>query len=434
MKADVRDGERPTPPGDTLDVPSAITRAKHEWECTVDALPNLVCLLDGDCRIVRINRVIEHWSCGSVAAALQRDPHDVLHRNCNAAGCELRQSLTDAWRRLRTQGPCEFEVRDAILDRALQVHLKPIRPGFQGITDPGDTIAVLVVADVTELHVAQQALSNLNTALEGRVRERTAKLADANRDLQNEVIHREAAEEALRASRHELAVLTQQLMNAQEVERKRIAGELHDSVGQALGAIKYGLECGVELARQARLQDSRPILARAIAGVQGVIEEIRSIAMNLRPSVLDDLGAASAVSWFCRKFSADFPSIEMRADINASNTDIPVRLATAVFRSVQELLNNVAKHAHAQQVVVALWRDAALLTLEVRDDGVGLDESGKTASLRHGHGIRNLRERADMTGGQFSLLSSSAGGTLARIEWRLATVESQPAGAAQPTP
>ena len=106
------------------------------------------------------------------------------------------------------------------------------RPGFQGITDPGDTIAVLVVADVTELHVAQQALSNLNTALEGRVRERTAKLADANRDLQNEVIHREAAEEALRASRHELAVLSQQLMNAQEVERKRIAGELHDSVGQ----------------------------------------------------------------------------------------------------------------------------------------------------------------------------------------------------------
>ncbi|TLZ34087.1 MAG: hypothetical protein E6K25_00590, partial [Gammaproteobacteria bacterium] len=121
-----------------------------------------------------------------------------------------------------------------------------------------EPLAVAVLADVTALHLAREALSTINLELESRVRLRTDALADANRDLQNEIVRREAAEQALRRSRNELAALSRQLITAQEMERKRIARELHDSVGQQLSAIKYGLERGAELVQQA--PRSRPYL------------------------------------------------------------------------------------------------------------------------------------------------------------------------------
>ena len=91
-----------------------------------------------------------------------------------------------------------------------------------------------MVNDLSALYRAQDALERLNSSLESRVRVRTQALADANRDLQNEIIRREQAEVALRASRNELMALSEQLIGAQEGERKRIAVELHDSVGQSL--------------------------------------------------------------------------------------------------------------------------------------------------------------------------------------------------------
>jgi len=108
-----------------------------------------------------------------------------------------------------------------------------------------------------------------------------------------------------------------------------------------------------------------------------------------------------------------------------SDADVPERLGTTVFRSVQELLNNVAKHAQAHKVVVSLSRRVDRLVLEVNDDGVGLGSTTPPSALRSGRGIHNLRERAEMTGGQFTLSSGQSGtGSQARIEWRLAAAES----------
>ncbi|TLY93737.1 MAG: hypothetical protein E6K44_03925 [Gammaproteobacteria bacterium] len=402
----------------TPGVSAAIARAKLEWECTVDALPDLICLLDGRGRVLRVNRVCERWNLGSIAEVLGRELHDVLHANCSAGACQLHESLRSGWLSLQGEGPVEFELRDAILERALHVTLRRMTPGAASTaTEP---LAVAVLADVTALHLAREALSTINLELESRVRLRTDALADANRDLQNEIVRREAAEQALRRSRNELATLSRQLITAQEMERKRIARELHDSVGQQLSAIKYGLERGAELMQQARPQDSQPILQRAIASLQEAMEEIRGIAMNLRPAVLDDLGAASAVSWFCREFAQSYPTLTLREAVAVVDADIPERLSTSVFRSLQELLNNVAKHAQARQVVVSLARSADQLVLEVTDDGVGLAASVSSASMRSGRGMRNLRERAEMTGGQMRLQPGAAGvGTQARIEWQL---------------
>jgi len=181
----------------------------------------------------------------------------------------------------------------------------------------------------------------MNLELESRVRTRTAALADANRDLQNEVVRRESAEEELRHSRDELAILSRQLITAQEVERKRIARELHDSVGQALSAIKYSLERGAELSESVALARSPTAIASSGRRPAGCHRRNPRNRDELRPSVLDDLGAASAVSWFCREFAQSSGDRAAGGSLLA-DLAVPERLSTAVFRSLQELLNNVA--------------------------------------------------------------------------------------------
>jgi signal transduction histidine kinase len=259
----------------------------------------------------------------------------------------------------------------------------------------------------------------LNESLEARVQARTSELEHANRDLQNEIVRRELAEDALRQSRNDLALLSQQLIKAQENERRRISQELHDSVGQSLSAIKYSLERATELHRKGRTADAQPLLARTVQRVQETISEIRSIAMNLRPSVLDDLGVASALAWLCREFSETYAHIGMHTSISAVDGDVPHRLATTVFRCTQELLNNVAKHAKATHVSVALSRETSTVILIVCDDGVGLPDASSSGSFSNGHGIRNLRERTQMTGGKLTLVSEPGCGTRARIDWLL---------------
>jgi len=348
-----------------------------------------------------------------------------MHEHCGPDACALQTALSTAEAAARAGETREFELRDPTLGRALHVTLRPMTSVGGDATPSTDGFAAAIVADVTALHLAREALHAVNAELETRVRLRTDELADANRDLQNEIMRREAAEQALRRSRNELEILSRQQIAAQETERKRIARELHDSVGQQLSAIKYSLE-RIEPARQGRMAEGQlQVLRRAITGLQDVLEELRSIAMNLRPAVLDDLGAASAVSWFCREFAQSYPTLQLQEAVSVSDADVPERLGTTVFRSVQELLNNVAKHAQAHKVVVSLSRRVDRLVLEVNDDGVGLGSTTPPSALRSGRGIHNLRERAEMTGGQFTLSSGQSGtGSQARIEWRLAAAES----------
>lgn len=397
---------------------AAILRAKDEWECTVDALPDLICLLDPAGKVVRVNRVVEHWQLHSLAEALGLDLHTLLHPRCAESDCALGTAVVCAWGNLQQSADAqEFELRDPLLGRALHVTLRVMPPDADAKME---SLSVALIADVTALHLAREALNAINQDLEMRVRSRTAELAEANRDLQNEIARREGAEQAVRRSRNELAMLSHQLMIAQEAERKRIARELHDSIGQQLSAIKYTLERiehRAERDGQARIQ-----IERAVAALQETLDDLRNIAMNLRPAVLDDLGAVSAVSWFCRQFAQNYPQLILRERITVADADVPERLSTAVFRSLQEMLNNVAKHAQAREVAVTLSRAPGQLILEVEDDGIGIQPRTPEAGTHTGRGLRNLRERASMTGGEFTVGNRPAGGgTHARIEWQLAS-------------
>jgi len=398
---------------------AAIEKAKHEWEFTVDALTAMVCLLDPDGIVLRANRVVEHWGLGSVSGVIGKSVHSVLHPACSTADCEVARGLREAFLKLRNGFAQEFEVYSSDSDRTLQYVLRPMRTGDDTAAPPKDARNVLVVTDVSALSRAQRALENLNLDLESRVELRTRELHESNRELRNEVARREHAELELRASRNNLALLSEQLIQAQEVERRRIALELHDSVGQSLSAIKYTLERAIIMVQRGNLGSPESVLTLAVQRIHETADGIRAISMNLRPQMLDTLGAASATSWFCRGFAEIYPTLTVRAEITAQNSEIPKRISTHLYRCVQELLNNVAKHADAGTVWVTLKREGPRLSLEVRDDGSGIETLEDDPARLHGSGIRNLRERADMTGGQFTLASSPSGGTTAQIIWPL---------------
>lgn len=400
---------------------AAIEKAKLEWESTADAMAALVCLLGGDGRVLRANRVVEDWALGTVGGVIGRDAHELLHPNCKIARCPLGGFIEHALAEIKRGKRRQFELQEPLGARHVHFTLRPMRLR-RGAGTERDAFAIFVASDVSALFRAQDALERLNSSLEVRVRARTQALADANRDLRNEIVRREGAEVALRSSRNELVALSEQLIRAQENERKRIAVELHDSVGQSLSAVKYTLERGLEMLRQPRLGKPKEVFELAVRRIQEAAENIRAISTDLRPKILDDLGAASAVQWFCRDFAEIYPGLTINTELAVSDRDVPGRLATVVYRCVQELLNNVAKHAHARNVWVMLAREDDVLTLQVRDNGVGLEQA-TPESRRHGSGLRNLRERAQMTGGQFSCTAAPGSGTLAQLTWNLGDAE-----------
>ncbi|MBS0394460.1 MAG: hypothetical protein JSR54_07510 [Proteobacteria bacterium] len=398
---------------------ASIHAAKREWELTADALPEVVGLVDARHRVVRINRALERWSLGTVKDALRRDLHDVLHARCEDPGCALAGALGGALAMLATEEAAAFELADERSGRDLVVLLR------RAAEDPRDAPdarahAAFVVQDVTSLRSIERELKTLNHALEQRVEERTEELTATNRLLREEVTRRSEIERDLLDSQRELEGLSDRLMSTQEEERQRIAQDLHDSIGQSLGALKYSLERAQVLLRRFDNAAAASLLESTVLRIQRLMTEVRSISMNLRPAVLDDLGAASAVRFLCREWHDVYQDIAIDTDIAVDDADIPQALGTNVFRAVQESLNNVARHANAQRVEVSMRVVEGHLKVAIRDDGAGFALSGDVRRLVDRpelRGLRGLRERAARAGGRCDVSSAPGRGTTVLLEW-----------------
>jgi signal transduction histidine kinase len=402
---------------------AAIHHAKVEWELTADALPEVVGLLDRRGRVVRVSRALERWGLGDVRAAIGRDLHAVLHPDCAAEDCALRAAVANAWPEFNLASFASFEHSDTVLGLDLVVAFKPASPAMA--VPPGGPWhrVAFSVTNVTSLRRAERELTVLNRTLEQRVAERTAEITESNRALRDEIARRGEAERSLRSSQLELQGLSERLMSAQEEERKRIAQDLHDSVGQSLSAIKYSLERAQVLARRQETKDAAEAVEAAVTRVQRVMDDVRGISMNLRPALLDDLGAASAVRWLCREWHDVYNDIAIDTDISVTDTEIPPLLGTSVFRAVQESLNNVARHAGARRVQVRMRLEDGTLSVTVADDGTGFAINGDVRRLveRPGlQGLRGLRERAEQTGGRCQVASAPGRGTTVCLEWPVA--------------
>lgn len=238
-------------------------------------------------------------------------------------------------------------------------------------------------------HAEITAWSN---GLETRVKERTQALEKLNTELQRQ-----------EAERRELL---ERVINAQEEERKRVARELHDETGQALTALLMSLE-SVEANLPEIAAPLREPLGRTRELTQHALQELRTIIYDLRPSVLDDLGLVPAIRRFAeQRLEAQDIAVEIEAN-SWSKQRLPSAVETVLFRVMQEAVNNVARHAEASHVHIALETCGDTVTAQVEDDGKGFELEGP----RQGWGLVGMRERVKLVGGTVEVESASGKGT-----------------------
>ncbi len=239
----------------------------------------------------------------------------------------------------------------------------------------------------------------------------TARLETMVAKLRHEVAERIRAENELQKSQELLRQLAAYQEQVKEDERKRIAREIHDDLGQNLMALRIDASI-----LHARTGSTHPLLNEkvklALHHIDNTIKAVRTIINNLRPSVLD-LGLHAAIEWqvneFCRR-----TGIECRiAKDDAPDFELDDQRATALFRILQESLTNVARHAQATQVDIELQRKGNAFFMQIRDNGVGIFPSCRRKP--NSFGLLGIGERVSMLGGRFSVDSESGKGTLLSI-------------------
>lgn len=228
--------------------------------------------------------------------------------------------------------------------------------------------------------------------------------------------------EQIWAGRRRLQMLSQELLEVQEAERRHISRELHDEIGQALTAVKVNIQAAMRMSGTSSLN---PYLEESISTVERTLDQVRNLSLDLRPSILDDLGVVAAVRWYLDRqahragfkanFKADMPKIRVPAD-----------LETTCFRIVQEAITNAVRHSQAENVWVTIQQcNVDELELIIQDDGVGFDVN---AVMQPGAGdlslgVLGMHERAELIGGRLEIRSDQVRGTEIRAVFPLTKTE-----------
>ena len=264
--------------------------------------------------------------------------------------------------------------------------------------------------------VALAAVANKST----EYKEEDARQIDAFATNVQVIMESQRSREALTKSEEELRILSSQLLTAQELERGRIARELHDGIGQSLSAIKFRVEDAVGQIAKGLPDSGAHSLNSLIPLIQSTVEEVRRITMDLRPATLDDLGILVTIGWFCREFQNTYSTVRIDKDISIDESDVPESLKIVIYRVLQEALNNVAKHSGADRVTIALKKRNSDIELAIEDNGCGFDleESLSGDSSERGFGLGSMKERIEFSGGSFSIESAGQKGTVIAAFWK----------------
>jgi signal transduction histidine kinase len=205
-------------------------------------------------------------------------------------------------------------------------------------------------------------------------------------------------------------------LEAQENERKLVAQEIHDSIGGGLAAIKFALEEKLESMGQNPSHDVIS-LEKIISHVNETISESRRISVNLRPSLLDDLGLLATISWFCREFEKMHLDLKIEQQLEVEENEIPKMSKVVVYRVLQEAMNNVAKHSDATRVRLHLAKNDNQIEFSVADNGCGFDPEEKfsESTTVSGFGLPGMRDRTLLCDGKFEISSEMGKGTTVHI-------------------
>jgi two-component system sensor histidine kinase UhpB len=313
-------------------------------------------------------------------------PHDV----------EENKRLFD--RMIRDSIPFQMERRLIRRDGSILWANVSVSPILDASGNPISAVGVEV--DISARKQAEESVRQLNLELESRVEMRTAELQAMNQVLQE--------------SRRRLQILSQRLVQVQEEERRSLARELHDSVGQSLMALKLNLTIIQGEISKGYTEQLEMRLADSIELVGEVITLVRDVMSNLRPTILDDYGLESALQTYVHEFQTRYGipvQFEKRTPpIPRLDSSIEITL----LRISQEALTNIARHSQASQAVLALQLDEKQVYLTIEDNGIGIPPL-EGAKRRRSHGLKIMQERAEALEGTLTIRSTSGKGTKLEI-------------------
>lgn len=375
---------------------AALRESEESYRSLFNLVPVAVYTCDADGLIQEYNqRAVELWGreparndpneryCGSFKIYYPDGrfmPHEI---------CPMARMLNG-----ETLEPQELDIvieRPDGVRRSVIAHPLPVRNVRGEIVE-----AINCLYDITERKQAEEALQLLNLQLESRVAVRTAELQDAIM--------------ALRESRARLQTLSQRLVEVQEEERRAIARELHDRVGQSLSALNINMIIMRDQLYPDSLARVGPRLEDSMHLVGETITLVRDVMSNLRPAVLDDYGLEAALQSHIDEYMSRY---ELKVVLERPAQPIP-RLGPSIemtfLRIAQEALMNIARHANASQVTLCLWQEGDSVYMTIQDNGSGI-VSRQQANRPGSHGLVIMRERAEAFGGTLKVDSVPGKGT-----------------------
>lgn len=214
-----------------------------------------------------------------------------------------------------------------------------------------------------------------------------------------------------------LEVLSAQLMNADESDRKRIANDLHEDVAQALSAAKMYLERASQIQSSSDAQTNNEPLEKTISILQDAIQDVRSLAMELRPTTLDEFGLIKTIDWLCQHFRELHHNIKLEVQIDVADEDIPAALNTIIYRVVKEGLASIGKLRQATRVQLQVSRRENNIVLTIEDNAVAYHADHHDRQSEQNIALATIKERVILSGGTFKLESNHQGGTIMTGEW-----------------
>jgi signal transduction histidine kinase len=283
--------------------------------------------------------------------------------------------------------------------------------------------AVLLFEANQQLFAQAEELAGHRKNLTRLVEERTGELTAANARLRVEITERKQTEDALRETEQQIRDLSNRLLQAQEMERRRISMELHDALGQALNVTKLKIrfiEKGLMMEQSVLREDCEQLLGF----MDQVIEDVRRISLALSPTILEDLGLTSAIEWLVDNF-ARMQNLRSTRAIEKIDQLFPEDQWITIYRVVQEALTNIGRHAGASNTSVIVRRYDQEVVFTIEDDGKGFDPElvAMKDVPENGFGLSTMNERVRMMGGALDLRSRMGEGT--RITFRISALQEE---------
>ena len=374
----------------------SILSAKNDWEFCVDSLEHQVLsILDQDLKIIRANRTIETWGWSDVNKV--KGTH-FLNLIKPVIDNESTDDWYKEWCQLDIQSIVEWESINYTTGKKYRFSFYPNRDIDSSHHD-SSCYAVMLICDMTKKK-SRNPMQRIQNRRESDTQEKN----------EQNILYIE--------SQKRLHQLASQLINSQELERKRVSSELHDGVGQILSALKYQVESVVSESKNTSQQRKNDIvLDSVLENIKIALNDLRRISVDLSPSAIDELGLQMAMLWFSEEYKKVYTKINVEFHLDFYESKVCDENKNIIYRIVQEAMNNIAKHAYAKNIYLQLIDSANGLLLRITDDGCGFDIDKVKAKSKSGLGLKSMEERAINSGAKFTMSSNTSLGTTIQFFW-----------------